>query len=58
MDNEELRQMIESMRGHAKWIRNHRAKPDKYHDPSLTVPTELERMADRLTSLTQQETSK
>lgn len=54
MDNEELRQMIESLRGHARWIRNHRTRPDKYHDPSLTVPNELERMADRLATLNQQ----
>ena len=51
MTNEELRQTVESLHGHAKWLRNYRESPRTYHDPLPMVPNELDRIADRLNAM-------
>lgn len=62
MTDEELRQIPLRLRGHAKWLRNHRASPRTYHDPLPMVPDELDKMAGEIEALyahlTQQETGK
>ena len=48
MNNLEQWNIVEALRGYAKWLREHRSDPDKYHDPLPMVPDQLDRIADLL----------
>lgn len=51
MNEEELRQIVAALRGHAKWLRNYAEDPKKYHNPIPMTPDELDRIAERLATL-------
>lgn len=51
MDEEELRQIVAALRGHARWLRNYAEDPKKYYNPIPMTPDELDRIAERLASL-------
>lgn len=51
MDDSELGQIIGTLHGHAKWLRNYAENPKKYQNPVPTTPDELDKIAERLSVL-------
>lgn len=51
MNDNEFWNIIQALQGHAKWLRNYDADPKKYHNPVPMTPDQLDKIAERLSTL-------